>query len=112
MKKNHMVKCTATQCKYNDSNYCTSHKINVKGNDATESTETLCDTFTSKSNVLTNALSSIDCSGETKINCIAKNCVYNENEECTLNNINVNCTCDSCNCNTAHETCCSSFKMK
>ncbi len=110
MDRNHMVKCSVTTCKYNDSNCCISKKINVTGEYATECQETVCDTFTTKSNVLTNALSSNDCSGETKIKCEATNCKYNEDKACSLNTIDVNCTCNSCQCESPQQTCCSSFE--
>ena len=46
-KCDHIIQCDAKNCAYNDkSNYCVARKINVGPTYATDSEETVCNTFT------------------------------------------------------------------
>ncbi|MBQ5882960.1 MAG: DUF1540 domain-containing protein [Clostridia bacterium] len=110
MKSDHLIKCSVTDCIYNDNVCCTSSAIKINGEDAKTSVQTRCDTFSTKQGIMSSILSAADNTGSTKINCKAIHCRYNDDTKCTLESIDVGCTCDPCNCSSASETVCNSFK--
>ena len=110
MKSDHLVRCSVTDCVYNDNSRCTSQAVKIDGEDARTSVQTRCDTFSTHEGMMSSVLSNKDNTGSTKINCKATNCHYNDECKCTLESIDVGCSCDACTCSSSSETACNSFK--
>lgn len=75
MKSN--LNCLSSNCRYNDSGYCYANYIKIDGYDATDSSETTCDTFIEKSSNLTSSLKENNITTSQNITCSVKNCTYN-----------------------------------
>lgn len=104
------ISCEVTKCCYNKDGGCRLERVNVGGENAVVSVETMCDSFTDcKEDAMTN---SCDCENEAcdcaEIDCEAENCRYNENGECEAERIEVG-KCSSCCCS---ETECETFEEK
>ena len=111
MNKDHLVRCSVSDCIHYDDNCCKASGIEVDGSHAKECTQTCCNTFTT-SNTMTNSTQSSDHIGCTSIDCRATDCRHNDDCKCMLDSIEVNCTCEPNTCGTTEETCCSSFALK
>lgn len=103
------ISCSAADCIYNVQSYCSKNGVQIGGMRAHSSEQTTCGSFVSKRGAeeLTACnSSSCACNDHTQIQCAAKNCKYNEQSHCQLNEIQVRCECVGSGDNT---TCCDSF---
>lgn len=96
MKSN--LNCLDTNCCYNNCGYCYASYIKINGIDATNDTETNCDTFKSKesSTVLTSSLSDNNITNTQNISCSAKNCTYNLFGACNATHVLINKQSNKC----------------
>ncbi|MCI6675674.1 MAG: DUF1540 domain-containing protein [Clostridiales bacterium] len=101
------LKCSVTNCVYNDSHLCSKDAIRVGGEEATEQQYTCCESFCDchHSSAKNNANCAIP---QTKIGCEAVNCIYNENRYCHANHIDITGN----GAGKPEQTECSTFKMK
>ena len=88
--------CLASSCSYNDSGYCYAAYIKIDGHDATESSETNCDTFREKSHTLTASLKENNITTSQNITCSAKNCTYNLYGLCNASHVFINKKSNKC----------------
>ena len=101
------LKCTVQSCVHNHNFYCDLDKIVVGGEQAKKESDTCCESF----QVRRGEGYSNDVTGyaapETKIDCKATKCMYNEKCNCYAGKISVEggnaCTCDQTECATFHQ---------
>lgn len=98
------IKCTVTNCYFNNRLGCSAPTIAVDGRKAFESRSTSCDTFIEQKPGVRSSIN--EAQGNTDIRCMAVNCLYNESEHCDAPAIIVN----GKNAHVPAETCCSTFK--
>lgn len=101
------LKCSVTNCIYNESHLCAKDSIQVGGKTAKDQSCTCCESFCdcdqpSAKNVCQNA------QPQTKIGCEAVNCIYNENRYCHADHIDISGN----GAGTSQQTECATFKMK
>ncbi|MBP3664296.1 MAG: DUF1540 domain-containing protein [Tyzzerella sp.] len=99
------LKCTVQTCVHNKQFLCDLDKIQVGGKQATTARETCCDSFKErKGDSYSNITGSA--SEVTKIDCKAKECMYNKECECHAGKISVEgsnaCKAESTECATFH----------
>ena len=87
------LECEVNTCMHYDDNYCTLNKILVEGPSANHKEETCCMSFAEQMSEGRNAVGvPNNVSADTKIDCKAKTCVYNEHSKCTADFVKVsNC---------------------
>lgn len=98
------IKCTVTNCYFNNRLGCTAPTVTVDGKKAFESRSTSCNTFIEQKPGVRSSVN--DPQQNTDIICMAVKCVYNESEHCGASDIIVN----GKNANVPEETCCGTFK--
>lgn len=104
-----ILKCAATTCVYNKDLLCSKGEIDVMGEDAHNPKDTCCGSFREKSSSgMTNSYSSKCGCTEIRIDCQARNCLYNENKKCTAGSIYVG----GSQASNSAETTCDTFKAK
>lgn len=80
--------CSAQNCIYNNAMYCSRGDIKIGGETATESRETLCESFQERKR--DNARSSMGTpSMETDIKCEACHCRYNQECVCHADHVDI-----------------------
>lgn len=107
------LKCTAKNCLYNQSSYCTRNRIHVQGTYAIEDEDTQCGTFKMCDNCPEGALkleiAYLDDGNEhLSINCDCINCKFNENELCHKDIVKIS----GLKAQTRQDTACESFERK
>ena len=95
------LKCDATRCIHNNSNYCYAGRISIDGRLADDIDDTYCSTFSEKAY---QQFTSSIC-GDNKlqpitthnIKCAAVKCKFNENKICKSDEVKINSGNASCN---------------
>lgn len=96
------LKCNATNCFYNRDCECGAGAINVSGQSAVSTDDTICTTFVDKSeSSFVNSVEGLS-TGTYNIKCQACKCVHNENKACLADNVEID----------AHNACCNTFKCE
>ena len=98
--------CNAKNCSYNVKHKCTKNDIKVQGSTADRKADTCCASFKEDSCSAKNHTGSPN--DKLNIMCYAKNCVYNDNHDCTADNVEITGAIAS----EYKQTSCSSFKNK
>lgn len=80
------IRCTVQSCAFNCASGCSLGDIHVGGNEAVESCETSCESFT-----VANAVMSVAKRPEehSSVGCDARNCVHNCGGECDAGSIDI-----------------------
>ncbi len=102
------LKCSVTNCVYNESHLCSKEAIQVGGKTAKEQSCTCCESFCNCDNSYTNSAKNSCAEPQTKIGCEAVNCVYNENCYCHADHIDISGN----GAGTSTQTECATFKMR
>ena len=103
------LKCSVTNCVYNDSNLCSKDEMNVGGEHAKEQSCTCCESFCNCNHASASAKNVCQtATPQTKIGCEAVNCIYNENRYCHADHIDISGN----GAGTAQQTECATFKMR
>lgn len=102
------LSCQVTSCLHNESNLCCLSKIKVDGPSASSSSGTCCASFAERNNSASNSTGNDCACPETKIDCKAEKCTYNDNCKCEADNVNVGCCCHAPK--SMSETECDTFK--
>lgn len=90
------LKCSATNCAFNQRMECSAGAINIRGTYAVTSDETTCSSFVDRiSNSFTNLVNSKR-TNPSNISCEAYKCIYNKNKNCTANNVKIDAYRASC----------------
>ncbi|MEG0857889.1 MAG: DUF1540 domain-containing protein, partial [Terrisporobacter sp.] len=93
------LKCSATNCAFNQSSECRAGAINIRGAQAVTTAGTGCSSYVDRSsNSFTNC-ADCGCTDPSNIRCEACNCTYNENKNCTADNVRID----------AYKACCDTF---
>ncbi len=100
------LRCTVTNCMYNDDRLCAKSDIMVGGQDAGKPNETCCESFRERSESMTNSVQ--HGTPETSVGCHAENCRFNEDCKCHADEIGI-AGSNACCC---AETECASFDCK
>ncbi len=100
------LKCSVRGCIYNDSNMCSRTEINVGNKKAENVKETLCESF-SNDEAVRNACICKEPEGRLTIKCDAIKCIYNDNNYCSADSVDIG---DS-SADTSRETKCETFKL-
>lgn len=90
--KSTSVTCKATNCVHNKKCDCMAGAITVKGINATDMSETICNTFVEEGGYAYDHLSSCHDHSKTvpeKIKCSAGKCKYNENGSCKAEDVQI-----------------------
>lgn len=100
--------CSAQNCVYNDSMYCSKGDIMVGGDEAHKSQETCCESFQERrADSMRNSVGTP--SADIMVDCQACNCTYNENLKCTAGKIDISgvgaSSCDETECSTLYCEC-------
>lgn len=98
--------CSVEKCAYNEDNSCRLREIDVKGHEATISSETKCGSFADKACDCAKNTAGCTCK-ETDVRCDAVGCKFNDHYNCSANHIGIATNCSSHGC----ETECSSFRQ-
>ncbi len=99
--------CNVNSCTHNKDNCCCLSSIKVEGSSACKCDETCCGSFyEADSETAKNASESPKIT--LNIACDASNCVYNDNQKCNADHIDISGICASEAC----ETVCATFKCK
>lgn len=81
------LSCNATTCSHNSDKCCCLSGIDIKGEDACSCDETCCTSFEHKENTSSNSC------GSQKLNlsikCAAHNCIYNEDNACHADHVDI-----------------------
>ncbi|HCH83674.1 MAG TPA: DUF1540 domain-containing protein [Eubacterium sp.] len=81
------LSCNATTCSHNSDKCCCLSGIDIKGEDACSCDETCCTSFEHKENTSSNSC------GSPKLNlsikCAAHNCIYNEDNACHADHVDI-----------------------
>lgn len=75
-----VLECSVVTCVHNEDAKCCKGTIKVDGLDATRSSLTCCDSFDKRGNGVKNEYSRPN--PKVNIECMAVNCVYNDNKIC------------------------------
>ncbi|MCI8991474.1 MAG: DUF1540 domain-containing protein [Eubacterium sp.] len=102
------LKCTVTNCLYNEDKLCSKDDITVEGKNATDKDSTCCGSFRERTgNSMKNSAS--HASQMTDVDCEAVNCTYNESCKCKADSIDINgssaCQCEETRCQTFNSNC-------
>ena len=90
------LRCSATNCAFNQRMECSAGAINIRGTYAVTSDETTCSSFVDRiSNSFTNIVNSKR-TNPSNISCEAYKCTYNKNKNCTANNVKIDAYRASC----------------
>ena len=96
------LRCSATNCAFNQSTECTAGAINIRGTGAVSTEGTRCSSYVNRSsNAFTNAVGYSHTYPEN-IKCEACNCTYNSNKSCTAEDVRID----------AHKAACDTFKCE
>ena len=86
-----ILRCSAVKCLYNKEQLCSKGDINVKGENAKNSSETSCGSFCERTDTsMVNSYTDGCGCEKIRIDCKAHNCTYNDNCKCTASSIQVN----------------------
>ncbi len=100
------LKCTVTNCTYNNDKYCSKGDIMVGGKTANRIDDTSCESFRErKGDSASNAMSPCR---TISIDCEAVKCKYNSNYKCYAEHVDIK-GCGACGCG---ETACATFQEK
>ncbi len=104
------IGCDVVKCVFNTHGGCSREYIEVDENcEAHEACETYCDSFSDKISEMKNCACTNGCPcSDTEIECDVTNCVYNENEYCTAEKIQVG----TAHAKSTTETECDTFKER
>lgn len=83
------LKCSADTCVNNCSGLCALNGIQVDGSTACCCSETSCGSFSPKTDAFTNSVNNMDVKPETRIQCHARECVYNKDMRCSADSIRI-----------------------
>lgn len=87
--------CSVNSCGNNCSGLCSLTSINVGGQNATSSSETVCASYRSGGSA-TDSAASQSASPATNVSCKACNCKHNDQCNCTAGTVTIdNCSCGS-----------------
>ena len=100
------LSCNACSCVHNDDNCCCLNGIDVKGSNACECSETCCGSYSYKDGSAKNITASPKLN--LQIMCAAHNCVYNNNDACQADHVDIS----GITAVNADDTVCSTFKSK
>lgn len=90
------LKCNATSCAFNQRMECSAGAINIRGAQAVTTDETSCSSYVDRSsNSFTNSIDSVRTDPDN-IRCEACKCVYNDNKNCTAENVRIDAHKASC----------------
>ncbi|MGL4569482.1 MAG: DUF1540 domain-containing protein [Clostridium sp.] len=81
------LSCGVGECSHNKENHCCLQSIDVGGCHAKTSSSTNCNSFDEKEGSLSSLEQSIN--PNMAISCAAVNCMYNENERCVSNYVDI-----------------------
>lgn len=94
--QNGKLKCNATDCAFNNSMECVAGAINIRGEKADTTDDTYCSSYVDRSsNSFTNSVNYIR-TDPSNISCDARKCTYNENKNCTAENVRIDAHKASC----------------
>jgi len=102
------LSCSVTNCAHNKDDLCSLNDIKVGGHQANVKEETCCSSFEDREDSVQNMSDSSQAEPETEIECDARECVYNEDKECTASEIHVS----GDGASECEETECHTFRMK
>ncbi len=95
------LKCSASNCMYNDNPLCSQGDITIGGRDAAKPNETCCESFRERTGSMMNAVVGSP-SKEVSVRCQATNCGFNEDCKCSAKEIGIAgsnaCTCGETEC--------------
>ena len=101
------LKCAATNCTYNEDNYCSKGDIMVGGKHANTSDATRCESFRKRGcNCYTSSVAHP--SKTISIDCEADKCVYNSNYKCVAEHVDIS----GVKAKESMETACDTFKER
>lgn len=98
--------CNAKTCTHNDENCCCLDSIKVDGYNACECSSTCCSSYAPEDKVAKNSYQMPKSS--LSIACAAHNCIYNENEKCHADHVDIS----GITASTSDDTVCSTFKSR
>lgn len=94
--QNTNLKCNATNCAFNQRMECSAGAINIRGTEAISTDGTTCSSYVDRnSNSFTNSVNSAK-TNTYNISCEACKCAYNENKNCTADNVSIDAYKASC----------------
>lgn len=94
--QNTNLKCNATNCAFNQRMECSAGAINIRGTEAVTTDGTTCSSYVDRnSNSFTNSVNSAR-TNTYNISCEACKCSYNENKNCTADNVSIDAKKASC----------------
>ncbi len=97
--QNGNLKCNATSCAFNQRMECSAGAINIRGAEAKTTDGTTCSSYVDRSsNSFTNSVNTVR-TNPSNISCEACKCTYNENKNCTAENVRID----------AYKACCDTF---
>ena len=100
------INCNVTNCSHNKSSVCYSNIVNIKGGQAKEARHTACGNFLDMKDYSNLTNNTNACGPCDSLVCSVQSCVYNKNQACTAESINV----DGHNVVVYTEANCSTFK--
>ena len=100
------INCNVTNCSHNKSIVCYSNIVNIKGGQAKEACHTACGNFLDMKDYSNLTNNTNACGPCDSLVCSVQSCVYNKNQACTAESINV----DGHNVVVYTEANCSTFK--
>lgn len=101
------LRCEAVNCVYNEKCLCHRQEINVGNSKACTKAETCCESY-SNDDSAKNACVSKKPEGKLVIKCEAVKCVYNDNNYCSAECVDIG----NMSAETSKETKCETFRMK
>jgi len=94
--QNTNLKCNATNCAFNQRMECSAGAINIRGTEAVTTDGTTCSSYVDRnSNSFTNSVNPAK-TNTYNISCEACKCAYNENKNCTADNVSIDANTASC----------------
>ena len=84
------INCNVTNCAHNNSSVCYSNIVNIKGGKATDSCSTCCGNFLDERDYSTLTNNTNGPGPCDALVCSVQTCVYNKNQACSAESINVN----------------------
>ena len=94
--------CHVTNCANNSDSCCCLTSIDVSGQNACTSEETVCSSYVPR-NGANNCSYHNSPNVRPQISCNACNCVYNDNKKCMSDSVSIDCDCGSSECKTFKE---------
>ncbi len=101
-----ILRCSVSTCMHNKKDECCLEKIDVSGKDAETAVSTACESFSQKSDTMTNSMGEEMPQPVVNIKCDATKCTHNEKCICAADHIQVN----GSKAQTTKETECSTFE--